>query len=135
MKRKNRILILPARKPDSDNVNVQIQYIGRCLGLFGLRDKDSSCFRIFIELVKCAKQKQGQSSQELAYKLELSRGTVVHHLNRLIDAGIVKSINNRYFLKEPTLEQVVGSIETTLTELLRDLKEVAARLDEQLDIS
>ena len=126
--------MFPARKPESENVNVLIQYFGRSLGLFGLRDKDSSCFRIFIELVKGAKSNRGVSSQELAYKLGLTRGTVVHHLNKLIDAGIVKSQQNRYSLRGTTLGEVVDYIEKDLQELIKNLKEVASQLDTQLNM-
>jgi len=123
---------LPLEKPEEDNINIQIQYFGRCLGLFGLRDKDKSCFRLFVELVKVAKEERPISSQELTFRLNLSRGTVVHHLNRLIDAGIVKCEDNRYQLKEASLEHVVDSVDKELSVLMNNLKEIAKKLDEQL---
>ncbi len=132
MARRRKLVLFPKEKPESTNINIQIQYFGTCLGLFGLRDKDSSCYRLFIELVKTTKVKNPISSQELAYKLNLTRGTVVHHLNRLMDSGIVRVMDNRYFLIDPSLEKVVIQLNNELEELFSNLKEIAVKLDKQL---
>ncbi len=129
---RKKIVLYPASLPDLSNINLNIQYLGSCLGLFGLRDKDSSCFRLFVELVKIAKKKSVISSDELAFKLGLSRGTVVHHLNKLIAAGIVTRADNRYFLVKPTMFQVVEHIEKEVNTLMKNLKKVAKKLDEQI---
>ena len=47
-----KITIIRIRKPAQSNINKELQWLGSSLGLFGLRDKDKSCFRIFIELIK-----------------------------------------------------------------------------------
>ena len=83
----HRVTVVRIRKELSGNVNQELQWIGNSLGLFNLRDKDSSCFRVFITLVKRAKQNTPISSDDVAERLRLSRGTVVHHLNKLIESG------------------------------------------------
>src|SRR3989344_7938323 len=80
-----RITIVKIQKPMRQNINEELQWFGNSLGLFGLRDKDQSCFRIFIELLQATKSKEGLTSDEIAYKLDLSRGTVMHHVNKMID--------------------------------------------------
>ena len=50
-----RITIIRTGKPEKDNLNQELQYLGESLGLFSERDKDKSCFRIFIVLVKSLK--------------------------------------------------------------------------------
>ena len=49
-----RITIVKIRKPVTTDVNEELQFLGNSLGLFNLRDKDKSCFRVFIELLKAA---------------------------------------------------------------------------------
>ena len=132
MKRRRKLILYPKDNPKSNNVNVKIQYFGSCLGLFGERDKDSSCYRIFIELVKSSKGAEPISSQRLAYKLSLSRGTVVHHLNRLMDFGIVQEFSNRYSLVNPSLEKVIISLNEEFGKLFENLKKVAGELDKRL---
>ena len=49
---RQRITIINVRKPALRTINDELQWLGSSLGLFNLRDKDKSCFRIFIELLK-----------------------------------------------------------------------------------
>lgn len=134
--RRQKITIIRFRKPQQDhyNVNDELQWFGQSLGLFGLRDKDRSCFRVFIELLKAAKQERAISSDELAYKTSLSRGTVVHHLNKLIQAGIVIPEQKGYTLRVHQLAQLVSELERDLQEFTQELREVAERVDESLDL-
>jgi predicted transcriptional regulator len=134
MHRDKRFVFYPTRRPQRGDVNLKIQYFGRCMGLFGLRDKDQSCYRLFIELVKSARDGDPISSQELAYKLDLTRGTVVHHLNHLMNAGIVKVSENRYSLKESSLKLVIKSVKLELDEAMENLKQVALELDTELGL-
>jgi predicted transcriptional regulator len=129
-----KITIVKIRKPTTDNVNDELQFFGNSLGLFGLRDKDKSCFRVFIELLKAAKRKQPISSDELAYRLELTRGTVVHHINRLMESGIVVHEGNRYFLRVDKLKALIDEIRKDAMRTIDDLEEVAKEIDEELGL-
>ncbi len=118
-------------KPER-NLNQELQWLGTSLGLFNLRDKDKSCFRIFVELVKAAKQKRAVSSDELAFSLGLSRGTVVHHLNKLMQAGIVVSDGYRYLLRMENLQLLIDELRRDVDRSIEDLKDVARDIDNSL---
>ena len=104
------------------------------LGLFNLRDKDKSCFRVFIELVKTAKKGIPLSSDELAYRLDLSRGTVVHHINKLIESGIVVQANKGYILRVDNLRALIDEVEKDLRRTCDDLRSMAKEIDESLGL-
>ena len=127
-----RITVVRTRKPEFDSINEKLQWFAGTLGLFNLRDKDRSCFRIFIELVKMGRQHEVISSDELANKLGLTRGTVVHHLNKLIEAGIIISSRNRYELRVESLNALVDMIEEDFKKTCAELRVVAKDLDNQL---
>ena len=129
---RQRITIVNIRKPAEHNVNQELQWLGSSLGLFNLRDKDKSCFRLFIELLKCAKTHQTLSSDELASKLDLSRGTIIHHINRLIESGIVIHEGNTYTLRVDNLQSLINEVEKDLKRALEDLRDVAREIDETL---
>lgn len=129
-----RITIVKIRKPKEHNVNDDLQFLGNSLGLFNLRDKDKSCFRVFIELLKAAKKKYPISSDELAYRLNLTRGTVVHHINRLKEAGIVIHESNRYFLRVDKLESVIQELRKDIVRTCDDLEEIAKEIDRELGL-
>tara|TARA_B100001971_G_C18162821_1_gene522415 strand:- start:201 stop:605 length:405 start_codon:yes stop_codon:yes gene_type:complete len=129
-----RITITNIRKPVQKNVNQELQWLGSSLGLFNLRDKDKSCFRVFIELVKNAKKGIPLSSDELAYRLGLSRGTVVHHINKLLDSGIVVQANKGYILRVDSLRKLIDEVEKDLRRTCDDLRSMAKEIDESLGL-
>jgi len=127
-----KITIIKYRLPKQDNVNLQLQWLGDSLGLFGSRDKDKSCFRLFIELLKGAKKGKGLTSDELAMHLSLSRGTIVHHLHKLENSGIVVYEDNVYLLRVDSLKQLVKEIEKDTLNTLIALKKIASEIDKRL---
>lgn len=129
-----KITIVKICKPSTHNVNDDLQFLGTSLGLFNMRDKDKSCFRVFIELLKAAKRKQPISSDELAYRLGLTRGTVVHHINKLKNAGIVVHEGKRYFLRVDRLESLIQEIRKDMLRTCDDLENIAKDIDSALDL-
>ena len=129
-----KVTIVKIRKPKSKVVNEDLQWFCSSLGLFSLRDKNSSCFRVFIELLKAARQEMPISSDEIAAHLGLTRGTVVHHLTRLISSGLITTHGNSYILRVSNLEELVEEIKKDTMNVFNDLKEVAKDLDEELGL-
>jgi predicted transcriptional regulator len=134
MRFSRRITIIQVRRAKGESVNRDLQSFGSSLGLFNLRDKDKSCYRIFLELLKAAKMKSGLASDELAYTLGLTRGTVVHHLNKLMEAGIAVNERSKYYLREENLEVVIDSIRKDLESSMEELRAVAKDIDEWMGL-
>ena len=128
-----KITIINIRKPVERTINQELQWVGVSLGLFNLRDKNKSCFRIFIELLKSARKRKPLTSDELADGLNLSRGTVIHHLNTLMDAGLVIHDGNNYLLRVDNLSDLISEIEKDLQRTLGDLREAAKNIDNRLN--
>src|SRR3989338_9044510 len=128
-----RFTIIKIGKKSEDNVNHELQWFGNSLGLFNLRDKDSSCFRVFITLVRKAKRNETISSDDIAERLRLSRGTVVHHLTKLMDSGIVIRIKGGYILREDDLHNIVKDIKIDMESIFRELQEVAEEIDQRIN--
>ena len=108
---RQKITIVSIKKPSQRNINQELQWLGSSLGLFNMRDKDKSCFRVFIELLKSAKSGHPLSSDQIAGRLSLSRGTVIHHINRLIEAGIVIHEGTTYTLRVEKLRLLIDELE------------------------
>ena len=125
-----RVTVVRIRRGAEGNVNADLQWLGNSLGLFGLRDKDSSCFRIFITLVK--KADNPLSSDDIAERLDLSRGTVVHHLIKLMDSGIVVLEKEGYILREQSLLRLIEDVKKDTESVFAELKEVAKEIDERI---
>jgi len=131
---RQRITIINIRKPAEHNVNQELQWFGSSLGLFNLRDKDKSCFRVFIELLKSTKDDKPLTSDELAARLDLSRGTIIHHINKLMESGLVIHEGNKYTLRVENLKSLIDEVEKDIKRACDDLKEIAKEIDERLGL-
>ncbi|MFT4325915.1 MAG: winged helix-turn-helix domain-containing protein [Candidatus Woesearchaeota archaeon] len=127
-----RITIVKSEKPQTTNINEELFWLGGSLGLFGTRDKDKSCFRVFIELLRQARAQNRVSSDEIAETLNLSRGTVIHHINKLMDAGIVIATHNRYYLKVSSLAKLIALMREDLNQQMKELEDIAKDIDDKL---
>ncbi|NQV91716.1 helix-turn-helix transcriptional regulator [Candidatus Woesearchaeota archaeon] len=128
----SRITVIKVRHNNSGNVNKELQWLGDSLGLFGSRDKDSSCFRMFIILVRKSRRNESMSSDDLADNLSLSRATVVHHLKKLLESGIVVRQNRGYILRDANLSALVRDIKNDTNAMLAEIEEVAKEIDDML---
>ncbi len=129
-----RITIIKTGKPKDGDINEELRWFCNSLGIFSLRDKDKSCFRMFIILLKALRSGEDLSSDEVAEKVKLSRGTVVHHMKKLIDSGLVVTRNNRYMLRVDSLRDLVDEVERDLLRTLSELKDSAEDIDKRLEL-
>ena len=132
--RYTKITIIKSKKPTDRDINEQLQWLGLSLGLFNLRDKDRSCFRIFIQLLKNSSN-DGLTSDEIAEKLSLSRGTVIHHIHKLIDSGMVINERNKYTLRVDSLENLIDELKKDMERTYSDIEEIAKEIDKKLRLN
>lgn len=132
--RTTKITINRIRKPKEQTLNDELQWFFQSLGLFGNRDKNKSCFRMTIVLLKSLRDVDGLTSDEISERVSLSRGTVVHHLHNLMGAGLVVKDRNKYTLKVDNLSELVDEIEQDLYKTMSSLKEVARQIDNRLEL-
>ena len=134
MLRKSRIVIHRTRKPEAENVNEELRWFCDSLGLFGERDKDKSCFRMFVILLKSLNKEDGLTSDDISERISLSRGTVVFHLHKLMASGLVVQDMSRYKLRVESLSSLIGEIESDLLKTMDDLRQVAEDIDKRLSL-
>lgn len=136
MKREfQKITIIKLRKSSEKNLNADLQWFSNSLGLFNERDKEKSCFRVFIALIKASRaRREGLTSDEIALRSNISRATVIHHLNRLIESGLVIPHNTKYLLRSDNLEDLVDEIKKDMLRALEDIKSMAEDIDEEIGL-
>jgi len=103
------------------------------LGYFSLRDKQETAGRIFRLLVKeCCGDSEGLSSDDIADRLELSRGSIVHHLNSYISSGLVLKEHNLYRLRSASLQKCIDEIKADIDRIFKQMTKIATEIDEKL---
>lgn len=131
IRRFTRITIIKKIVPRGMTINEELQAFSDAIGLFGERDKEKSCFRIFVTLLR---KEFPLTSDEIAELSNLSRGTVIHHINRLMDAGIVIGIKNKYQLRTNKFSKLVDYLELDVQNYFRELRKLGEQIDEDLMI-
>jgi len=128
------IKLVKIRHSSRNNINQDIQWLSASLGMFNKRDREKSCYRIFIELLKHAKDNQPLSSDQIARATRLNRSTVIHHLTKLVDSGLVINEKGMYLLREPTLTKTIESITRDIEYFLSDVKYLSNKIDKKLEL-
>lgn len=131
---RRQIILVELPRPRERDINFELQWLGNSLGLFGERDKDKSCFRVFVTLVKETRIERPLSSDDIAEQLHLSRGTVVHHINRLMSRGIVRHEREGYVLRVENLHRLVGELHRDSERMFGQLKKISKDIDEWLGL-
>jgi len=127
------IIIKKIRSPAPGSIENDIDYLCRSLGYFSQRDKQDTAGRIFRLLVREACHPEGcLTSDEIAEKLNLTRGAIVHHLNSFISAGIVTKEQNRYRLRSASLQKSIEEIRQDIDRIIEQMIKIAIEIDEKL---
>ena len=117
--------------PES-NTNEQLHWISQALGLFNERDKEKSCHRIFVELIKAKKDNKQVNSQDLADRSHLSRATVLHHLDKLIESNIVMEKDHEFELIDSNLNAIILRLKKEMNDFMVEMEKMSKKLDEEL---
>ena len=127
--------ILAIRAPPAVDYDIDLEWICRSFGFLEPRDKKKTAYRIFKALVETARYGKGLSSDELAEKLGLTRGTMVHHLNKMIKGGLVIYHESQYKLRGRSLKNTIEEIQRDINRVFENLYKVADTIDQTLGLS
>jgi len=127
------ITIKKIRSPAPGSLDEDINFLCRSLGYFSKRDKQDTAGKIFHLLVKEASdQERSLTSDEIAEKINLTRGAIVHHLNSFISAGIAIKEHNRYRLRSASLQKSMEEIRVDIDRIMKQMIKIAIEIDERL---
>ena len=127
------IIIKKIRSPAPGDLDEDIDYLCKSLGYFSQRDKQDTAGKIFRLLVREAcEPERCLTSDEIADKLNLTRGAIVHHLNSFISAGIVIKESKKYRLRSASLQKSMEEIRTDIERIMNQMIRIAMEIDEKL---
>jgi biotin operon repressor len=129
-----RIVVRKVEQPFSEVAEDQLDWICKCLGFFEEIDREKTAASIFKELLSAAEQGKMLSSTELAGKVDMSRGSVLNHLNRLQKAGLVVKHGRGYSSRAKSLLRTIQEIEEDIDRVFRRLEESAKAIDRRYGI-
>ena len=127
-------IIKDLRIPSTEEYETDIEWICKCFGFLESRDKEKTAARIFKALLESVKQGRGLSSDKLAEDTGLTRGTMVHHLNKMIRSGLVVHREGQYELRSMSMQRTIQEIRRDIERVFEDIIHIAKSIDENLDL-
>lgn len=124
--------LLAVRKLPTVDKEKDFEWVCRSLGFLESRDKKRTAYRVLRSIVEAARNNEGLTSDELAEKYQLSRGTVIHHLNKLTKSGLVIRHESQYKLRGRSLKDTIEEAQRDVNRIFEDLKNVSETIDEAL---
>ncbi len=123
----DRFVIRFIETPDSQNPDEIIRWF---CAVFGLStEKDSIEGQILQLFIKKAYGSKGISSTELTAETSAPRSTVIYHLNRLIDSGLVVRRGRQYRLRASEMQKTIEEIEYDVEREMRRMMDIAVEFD------
>ena len=128
-------VILDVKMPTTTDLDSDVEWFCKCFGFLESRDKERTAAKIFRALLDVAKEGNGLSSDKLAEKVGLTRGTMVHHLNKLTQSGLVVHREGQYELRGRSLQRTVREIKRDIDRIFENMGQVAENIDKNLDLT
>ncbi|MGC8648413.1 MAG: winged helix-turn-helix domain-containing protein [Candidatus Micrarchaeia archaeon] len=131
MRSSKEIVIRSVDKPvrEKDNVDVLIKWFCEAFGLSKEDEKDSIEEKILKKFIYAALKDKGISSGELKFGKPIPRSTIIYHLNRFIDAGLIIKRGRRYYLRSVDMAGVIKELEYDMDREIKRMLDMAEDLN------
>lgn len=114
---------------DEQELQKEIECFCRTLRILTQRDIDGTVAVVFRSMFVEGREPIGSS--KLAKLTKLNRVTIIHHLQRLEQMGLVEHVDRRYRLKVSDFSEVVEQMRAEMERAFKEAEELAQELDRQ----
>jgi predicted transcriptional regulator len=130
-----RIVIKVMEKPDFNDPEKLIRWFCSVLGLSSEDDSASIGEQILSKFAEAAYLDKGLSSSELKLNTDLARSTVIYHLNRFIESGLLVKKGRKYYLRASVMSKAIEEIEYDIDRELSRMLDTAKAFDKMMLVS
>jgi len=132
METKRKILLQEINPPAKADEDRDIEWLCRSLSLFTKKDTDMSAYKVFKILVQSSIEGEPKTSTEIAEELRLARGTVLFHMKKFFNSGLVsRAPGRKYVLRESSLEETIEDMMRDSERIFERMRKIAAGIDKE----
>ncbi len=124
-----KIVIRAVQMPNQKRPDEMIRWFCAVFGFSSEQGESTIEEQILEKFADAAYRGNGLSSSELTFKQKIARSTVIYHLNRFIDAGIIVKKGRKYYLRATDMSTVMEEIEYDLDREMRKMINAAREFD------
>ncbi len=130
-----RIVVRRVERPFSSDIDRELEWICHSLGFFENIDREKTASAIFREIVKAAEQGRPLTSTELSKRVNMSRGSVINHLNNLLRAGLIVRSGRYYLPRSKSVFRTIREVEEDIDRIFRKMEETAKKIDREFGLA
>ncbi|MBI5553453.1 MAG: winged helix-turn-helix transcriptional regulator [Candidatus Diapherotrites archaeon] len=127
-----KIVIKRVSPPPVRDSAEEFNWICRTLGFFEPIDKDKTAANVFREIMLATEKGEALTSTALAERVNMSRGSVINHLNNLLTAGLIERHGRYYVSRAQSMQQTIEEIEEDIERIFMKMKKAAREIDEKM---
>ena len=129
-----KIVVRRVEQPFSSNLDRELDWICSSLGFFEPIDREKTAASVFKVIVRAAEQRKPLTSTALAKRVDMSRGSVINHLNRLQRSGLVVRQGRFYLPRSRSVFRTIEEIEEDIERIFQRMKKAAVQIDREFGI-
>lgn len=129
-----RIVIKFVERPDFNDSEKMLKWFCDVFGLSSSGD-DSIEEQILRSFTVAAYRNKGLASSELKLDTDLARSTVIYHLNRFIDAGLLVKRGRKYYLRASEMQKAIEEIEYDINREMQRMLDTAKEFDRLMQLT
>ena len=127
------MILTVVRTRSSSRPEDELEVFCRRLSIISHRDMDGTVTVVFRSMLQEGRTRSVGSS-ELAGLTQLNRVTIIHHLQRLEQMGLVEHTERKYRLRVHDLGEAVVQMRGQMMRSFEEAESIAERLDKEMDI-
>lgn len=128
-----RIVIRFVERPDFNKPEDMLKWFCDVFGLSSGENPNSIEAQILKNFIEAAYNNEGLASSELRLNTDLARSTVIYHLNRFIDAGLLVKRGRKYYLRASEMSKAIEEIEYDINREMQRMRDTARVFDKFMD--
>jgi predicted transcriptional regulator len=131
-----RIVIKFVERPDFKDQEKMLKWFCDVFGLSSGDDAfDSLEEQILKNFTEAAYKDKGLSSSELDLNTDLARSTVIYHLNRFIEVGLLVKHGRKYYLRASEMQKAMEEMKYDMEREMSRMIDTAREFDRLMETS
>ncbi|MDE1870813.1 MAG: winged helix-turn-helix transcriptional regulator [Candidatus Micrarchaeota archaeon] len=131
-----RIVIKFIERPDFNDPEKILKWFCDVFGLSSDGEPNSIEEQILRNFTEAAySSNKGLSSSELRLNTQLARSTVIYHLNRFRDAGLLVKKGRKYYLRASEMRKAIEEIEYDINREMQRMLDMAGEFDKLMEVA
>lgn len=124
--------LVPALPEGRESEDEELARLCRLLHIASQRDTEGTVVQVVRILVEKGREPVGSS--DLSKETGINRVTVLHHLKRLAEAGVVEKRESQYMFAYDNFEDMVQMMREETVRMFEEMEQIAKKIDDDFNL-